>query len=333
MLIRYALFILLVFYVSFLGAQDFHFSNYRFAPLTFNPANTGHFLGNLRLGANARSQYSSFFSNPYQSVLAYVDAPLEFGLRKKDWVGIGLQLLHDKAGDLGYENNLLQLSGSYFIPLSKKNSEFLGIGFSYLLFNRKFANAGNAIFPEMNGNDFSLLQSLNKNGADFNIGLNYKNRFKSNSYIKVDFALSYLKGKKFKGINQENGILNKFNASFNYGYQFENQKTILEGAAYYSKIDKFNDLSIQLIAYHKLRNERNNEISINAGLGYRIGDALQFITGGQYKSWNLSFSWDMTISSAKFYNNYNGAFELGLYKIFVIHKNPKLVPIIFCPRF
>lgn len=330
---RYNLLLFLLAMAWTLSAQDEHFSNYRFAPLAFNPVNTGNFLGNLRAGCNARSQYSSFFSNPYQSVVAYLDAPFEVPFRKSDWVGAGLQLFHDQAGDLGYENNMLQLSGSYFFSYAPKYRKVLGIGISYLAFNRKFANPSRAIFSDAGGNDLNLLQSINSNGSDFSIGISHRNIFDNESYLKVDAAINNLNGKSFKGIKQENALQKRWNASARYGFTLPNDKTLVEASVFYSQISKFTNVSVQCIANHDLSVGKKGESGVTFGLGYRLGDAIQFITGGQYKSWNLSFTWDMTVSSARAYNNYDGAFELGLYKIFIIHRKPKLVPILFCPNF
>ena len=73
-------------------------------------------------------------------------------------------------------------------------------------------------------------------------------------------------------------------------------------------------------------------IRLNGGIGYRIGDALQFLVGMDIKDLRLGVSYDMNISSLSPASGYFGGFELGVAYYGKIFKKPKIKPVIVCPR-
>jgi hypothetical protein len=77
----------------------------------------------------------------------------------------------------------------------------------------------------------------------------------------------------------------------------------------------------------------DSEFALVPGIGLRVGDAILFRLGVETSDWAASFAYDITYSSARLYNQGQGAYELGFYKIFKIHKRPKVLPVLLCPRF
>ena len=69
------------------------------------------------------------------------------------------------------------------------------------------------------------------------------------------------------------------------------------------------------------------------GLGFRVNDAVQFLTAYVYKDWQIGIAYDLTVSSASEFNNNNGAIEIGLKRIFNVYKKPDVKPAILCPKF
>ncbi|HQQ95111.1 MAG TPA: type IX secretion system membrane protein PorP/SprF, partial [Bacteroidia bacterium] len=55
--LRSGILLVLIFYGTLYKAQDVHFSQYYFSPLSLNPANTGNYDGNYRFFGNYRSQW------------------------------------------------------------------------------------------------------------------------------------------------------------------------------------------------------------------------------------------------------------------------------------
>lgn len=116
-----------------LSGQDVHFSQFYSAPLTVNPAFTGYFNGNYRIGLNYRNQYASFNTNgtTFSTFAAYGDIVAKKNKRRyTDWFGAGLQVVNDKAGDGNLSTTKLTLSGAFHKSLDQENKFLISIGFA-----------------------------------------------------------------------------------------------------------------------------------------------------------------------------------------------------------
>src|ERR1019366_3034800 len=83
-------------------SQDIHFTQFFTNPLILNPAQTGYFDGNYRVGLNIKAQWPFAITNTtynYHTESPYVD--FSFGEKKikSGWMGIGFNFLNDQAGD------------------------------------------------------------------------------------------------------------------------------------------------------------------------------------------------------------------------------------------
>src|SRR5215470_10407076 len=87
------------------SAQDIHFSQFYYSPLTFNPALTGAMDGTYRIGAIYKNQWSSI-SSPfvYSTPSIAADAKLFSGKFNGNYLGVGLLLLNDRSGDGNLRN-------------------------------------------------------------------------------------------------------------------------------------------------------------------------------------------------------------------------------------
>ncbi len=317
---------LLVSYCAF--GQDLHFTNYRNTPILFNPSETGQYNGDLRLGAVARSQFSSFIDKPYSSLAFGADVNTRFALRKHDWTSIGISVSQDKVGDLdlGFKSGFVSVA--YHFVNSAKYSSIFTLGLQagsgqYTL------NPDNAIFGQLT--EKNKLSNFSKNYNDFNIGINYFGIVNKTGYIKTGFAIQHFLSPEFNGIAGNNKVSSRLNFNLNYGLALDNKLT-LEPGIYFSKYSNFYNVNLQCMSMIKLNGKNKSEVLLKPGLGYRIGDAIELLLGTRYKSWNIDFAYDITMSSASTYNNYNGAIELSASKIIVIPKTPKVKPIVICPR-
>ncbi|MEL7163409.1 MAG: PorP/SprF family type IX secretion system membrane protein, partial [Bacteroidota bacterium] len=126
---RFFTFCLVLLTACSLRAQDVHYTLHDYAPLWLNPANTGAFSGSIRAGGIYRGQWYSL--NGIQSPTLYADAPLGFALRKQDWIGVGLSMVNDQAGELGITQNFFGFSGAYHLSLDKKRQNIITLGVQY----------------------------------------------------------------------------------------------------------------------------------------------------------------------------------------------------------
>lgn len=310
------------------SGQDLHFTNYRNTPLFFNPSETGQFTGNIRLGAIGRQQFSSFIDKPYSSLAINADVNTRFALRKYDWTSIGVSMSQDKAGDLdlGFKSGMISVA--YHFANSEKYASIFTFGIQFGSGQYKL-KPDKAVFGQMTEKD--KLANFTKSYNDFGLGINYFRLVGKTNYLRSGIALMHFLSPEFNGIVQNNEVSSRINVNVNYGMVLDKKVTI-EPAIYFSKYSNVYNINLQTMSYVNLSSKNKENILLKTGLGYRVGDAMEILLGTRYKTWNFDLSYDITVSSASTYTNYNGAIELSASKIFNIPSTPKVKPIIICPR-
>ena len=91
-----------------------------------------------------------------------------------------------------------------------------------------------------------------------------------------------------------------------------------------------NEMVIQLPFGYELNPDK--DITLKVGTGYRLRDAAKVIFGVDYGALRVMAAYDINISDLNEVSNYQGAFEIAASYMFKIHKDPKVDPVIFCPR-
>lgn len=316
-----------------LCAQDLHYTNYEFAPLYLNPAKTGGFNGSLRAGGTYRDQFRTFIDEAYQSTGLWADSPIAFGFNEKQWIGIGANLYTDKTGDLGFGQSGALASLAYHISLDDKYEKVIGIGVQFGAVQKTVGNPDNARFADQNNSspDLSLIGNFNESYTDLNVGINFKQKI--SNYNSYEFGASLYHINKpqyfFTNSSYPNRLDNRLNIYLTTEMKLS-KKFQLEPGVFYSLMGQAQVLQIQCNSKTLLK--KNGKVLLTAGLGYRVADAIQFMIGGVYQSWQFGLSYDMTVSSAASYTNTVGGLEFGVKKYFMFHKKPEIKVIQICPR-
>jgi type IX secretion system PorP/SprF family membrane protein len=362
----------LPFFVAFalttlsLGAQDAHFSLHNYAPLWLNPANTGSFEGSIRAGGVHRGQWYGI--NGIQTSNIYADAPLAFGFRKQDWVGVGFSYLTDDAGVLDITSNFFGLSGSYHLSLDKKRTNILTLGVQYGSTSYSLTSggtlgqqAGGSIpqnigglpdaaieFPEMGGPNTN--EGNNNNYNDLNAGLKLKMLLdkKTGNMFEAGVSLLHLnRGRRIslamrQDMEPDTSVMNP-NPVADPGEEGRRRKGTLHAHA---RLDmemsekwRFQPTaffqssagtsSLSLQAWGS--RELKKDLDLRLGVGYRTGDAAKFMVGIDTDRLRAALAYDLTVGSASEIQGTRGDFELGLAYIFNIYKKPTVTPTILCP--
>ena len=123
-MIRLKVFILSIITALSLKAQDIHFSQFNDLPLALNPALSGNMDGTVRAGTIYRNQWNSV-SVPFESIGLYADFKSTPKFLKGENIGWGVQLLNDRSGSGGLNENVLNISGSYHRFLTEKQDHFV----------------------------------------------------------------------------------------------------------------------------------------------------------------------------------------------------------------
>ena len=118
-MIKYSCIILFLIQFVCVPAQDLHFTQFYNAPLKLNPANAGAFKGDLRVISNYRNQWSSIQS-PFKTFAFSIDLPVFKYKWKNSYLGLGLDVVNDRAGDLGLGSTQIDITASNILSLNKQ---------------------------------------------------------------------------------------------------------------------------------------------------------------------------------------------------------------------
>jgi type IX secretion system PorP/SprF family membrane protein len=324
-----------VFQVS---GQEFHWTMNDMSPLTINPANSGNFYGTARIGGIYRNQYSAVANTGFSTPSVYVDVPLTKGFRDQDWVGIGIALFQDKAGSLGLKNTGLYMSAAYHLSLNRQQTSVLSIGFQTGSFARSLDELdpsdltifGSELSTGQSSMDRTGLATMNaKSATEYAGGIHYKAQTGKRSKIRMGLRYGHIARMNVAVAGSRSELPARITGTIGMDFLVRPGLEISPSVVY----ERFSPAS-SLVAQTKATMQINpeKELDFSAGLGYRVGDAVQLLTGMRIGDLNVGIAFDITTSQLSKGSNFGG-FELAASYIIRKYKEPEVDPVIFCPRF
>lgn len=303
-----------------LNAQDLHFSQWFNAPLIINPANTGFIPdADYRIGANYRNQWSSIMSVPYKTMSIWGDAQLFRNRIETGWVGLGGVILHDVAGSGALTSTKIYGSIAYHQEISE--AHLLSLGFNVGWSNKRI-NTADLKFPDQfDGKFFDkalptsvYLDNPSLSYLDFQVGLNYAYFPSDKLYVNAGVSGMHINRARESffaadSTGSDDRIPIRYNLFANTSYKLSDE-LIINGMAYYSRQANASEIVAGGNLQYNLSGD--GESQLIGGLYMRPGDAIIPMVGFQWKNIKLIFSYDVTTSSLKQYNNGRGAFEFAL---------------------
>ena len=350
-LIRPLIFCCLICLTGLLSAQDLHWSLFTYSPLTLNPAFTGAYEGSYRIGGIIRDQAptlsyansSSSDNNIYLSYNIFVDAPIITGLRKQDWVGVGINFYSDEAGALNLGQDYFQASLAYHIGLNKKQTSTFTIGLHGGSGARGIDTQTAAFGKDLENPTFmpgssvsSYTTGIEEKSSHFELGLGLLFRSQVNKTTGFNMGLNFkhiIPSKKY-GLVKNTQDVTKLPLTIGFHAQLDskmNDKWSITPALAFQNARSANEIQIQSMLGYLFNEDKN--VVLNFGLGYRVSDAGQVLLGFDYGAFRAAASFDLSLSGISAINKNMGGFELGLSYIGRIYKDPAVKPVIFCPRF
>jgi type IX secretion system PorP/SprF family membrane protein len=304
-----------------LEAQDLHFSQWFNEPLLTNPANTGFIPdADYRLGANYRNQWSSVMSQPYKTMSIWGDAQVFRSRIQSGWLGLGGAILHDVAGASSLSTTEIYGSIAYHQMLGY--SSLLSIGFNTGWVNKQI-NSANLKFPDQfDGKFFDTnvptsvtLDQNNVNYFDMQVGMNYAYFPDDKTYVNAGFSVQHINQARESFFNSDpaggydNRIKPRFIGFINGSFKTSDM-VIINPMAYYTQQADAHELVAGFNVEYNLSGDGDQQLV--GGVYYRPSDAIIPMVGFVYKSIRLMFTYDVTTSSLKQYNNGNGAWEFAV---------------------
>lgn len=305
----------------YLNAQDLHFSQFMNSPLTTNPANTG-FIPNAdyRIGINYRNQWSSIMSVPYKTMSAFGDAQIMRDRFENGWLGAGGVILRDVAGSGNLTSTKIYGSLAYHQLINA--GSLISAGFNVGWSNKQI-NVSNLKFPDQFDGHFfdsklptsAVLSTNNINYLDVQLGLNYAYFPNEKVYLNAGYSAQHVNRPEETFFNSAPGIDNRIairHIGFLNGSFLVNNQWLINPNIYYTTQAKSFELVAGLNAHYDLSGD--GEYQMIAGLYYRYQESLIPMLGLQWDDMKATFTYDVTTSSLKNYNNTRGAFEFSLIK-------------------
>ncbi len=307
------------FFVAEGSAQDLHFSQFFNNPLLTNPANTGFIPdADYRLGASYRNQYSNIMSVPYKTMSIFGDAQVFRNRIETGWMGLGAVILRDVAGTGSLTSTKAYASIAYHQMLGL--SSLLTAGFNIGWANKRI-DQSKLTFPDQfdgkffDGNQPTSVVLLNNNISyfDMQVGMNYAYFPTQDIYINAGYSIHHVNTPKetFFEDAADNKISMRHIAFINGIFKL-NDNVIINPNAYYTTQARASEFQLGLNGAYNLSGDGSKQII--AGLYYRYNDAVIPMIGLEINHIRFTFSYDVTISSLKNFNNSFGAAEFNLLK-------------------
>lgn len=319
----------LVFFTALLTSeaqQDFHYSQFFASPITYNPANSGAFEDDIRGTLNYRNQYSSV-AEPYRTFGISVDAPIKISddAYDQNFLGLGLSVVNDNAGTIGFNQLHIAGSAAYAIDLggTEQNPHFISLGLQIAFIQRSMNFSNSTWETQWTGTGFNQSTSsgeayvgdLSESNVSLGGGISWFNSISDNARILAGAAVLNANTPSMELLGQEDNLLRKYTGHVSMAVAPETQNVI-----YYPNvfvmfqgpnriIDVGSEIEFSLWERTEFTDHKNN-LSLNLGAYYRVQDAIYFIGRVNYYDLSLGVSYDFTASQLAENNNGQGGVEL-----------------------
>ena len=334
--------VILSFSAKVVFSQDMHFNPVGTAPLYINPAFTGMFAGNLRISALYENQWGNI-STPYITYGLSADMPL-LTTRGGSYVGAGIQIIKDQAGDGSASNFNGLASVAYHQLFGKANSDYnydLSIGLqggysqksvdlTTLYFGNQF---NNPIYSPYSNYHFDLGNSVNY--YTINTGISFSQSVGSKFNYTVGLAANNLNQPKDATEKTQNEYVgNNFGYTATIGANIALANRLMMRPAIlfqfgnsYSCHDFIGGTELQ----YTLANGSQHLFFKNLFIGawYRSGDYYSITAGSQfYKTFRLAVDFDFSAQTAG-----SGGMQLQLQYVLLRKSSAANKMVVPCNRF
>lgn len=320
-------------------SQDINSSQFYALPSNVNPAFTGFFNNDYYVAAAYKNQWSSV-SAPFQTVGATGQVSLLKNKRPNSIVGVGVDIIHDRAGSTSFNTSLFNLNVSYLQVLDVKRQHIIGVGFQNSLVMRRFdlskATFGNQ-FNGYDGFDQGINpgeSGLNTKQLDYNLGIGglYTYSPKEHNNVYVSFSAFNLTRPNVSFYdNNEHRLYTRFTAFAGGEVSLKGSWSLLPSAIF-QKQGPSMEIMVGSFARYGLVRNRKEMLGINFGVWYRVNDAVVPAVKVEYKGFNITVNYDINVSKLTKVSRFNGSGEISIsYSGLLFKEHKKPTKPIFCP--
>ncbi len=308
----------LIFFVGKnLSAQDIHYSQFFTSPISLNPAKTGLFNGDWRIGANYKNQWNSI-PVPYNTGSVFCD--MSKGAKRNNLikkVGFGLFVAQDAAGDGNLSTTKIQLSAAYHQVLDYYDKYFLsgGISLGYVQKHLDFTKLYWG--SQWDGTQFNTVLTSKENYKatvlgypEVNAGVEFSAILENDRFFHAGVAVYQInKPNETFYVNDNNlGMKPVFNMgeSFVFNYDYE-----LFSEFYFAYQKKAMEADLSVVGGKNVSSSKFIRAYVYAGVMYRFKDALMPIVGYSKNNMRVYLNYDINLSGLTTYTTGRGGIELS----------------------
>lgn len=314
------------------NAQDIHYSMFNETPVMLNPARAGVPF-DARVILNYKNQWQSVAS-PYQTMAFSGDMTIGKKKNKKTYLGLGLNVFNDKAGDVGMKTTQVGLSLSGIMVPNANNKISVGLMGGYLM--RGLAGTNQQWGEQYDGTSYNASLPTGESGTfqnfgvpDAGVGLNWyygkgDKYMTSNDGVKLDFGVAmfhpHAPKYSFYGDASEK-IYPKLVAHGWASIGTGNSNLCIEPSMLFVMQGSQKEITPgvnlkYLLVEGSHYTGRKKASALSFGAYYRSADAFILTTMFEYSSYAAGFSYDLNTSSLKAASHARGGMEIFLRFVF-----------------
>ncbi len=331
---RKALLLVGFFTGSIVFGQDIHFSTYTQFEQEENPAFIGTMSGLYRAKIFYRNQWS-VVPVPYITTGITVDGRFFPSKQQNAWVGGGLTVYKDAAGDLKLSENYVGLAGAVMLGIS--NTTFIGAGlsFSYSWYSIDLANAKG--ISQWDGFQYDPNVPLGEGPIGTystpNLSVGIGGMYNIEVFrLAGGIALHNLIGARNAFYGNETKA--KRIVAHLRSYVELNKQWALVPFAFFSYQSPFWELTIGSLVRYDINPDAAFVHGVSAGVAYRTRDAIAPIIRYEFRSIDITVAYDLITSTLKQdIGSMAGGPEVTLSVMYPFEGSRKGYGKIYCPRF
>ncbi|RYE24655.1 MAG: type IX secretion system membrane protein PorP/SprF [Sphingobacteriales bacterium] len=322
-------------------AQDIHFSQFYETSILRNPALTGVFTGDYKVGATFRSQWNSI-GKPFQTGMVNAETRFALNDRVNDYLSVGLMAFYDKAGSIDMQTVTVTPAVNYNKSLEDAHNSFLSVGFMAGITQRSFDPSKVTVDEDyMNGGSRGAGENFGNSkfaNMDLGAGISFSSSSSADSRTQLTYYLG-ISGYHFtqpKNSFYNNQIINlAMRLSAQAGFSVKlNDNYNLQGHLNVVKQGDYNEVIGGGLLGWSGQEAIDGEYKFMLFMGafYRYNDAVIPTVKIKYNSYSFGVSYDMNVSGLRAASNLRGGYEVTAFKT-GLFKDPKFQKSkVLCPH-
>jgi type IX secretion system PorP/SprF family membrane protein len=322
------------------GQADIHFSQFYETSILRNPALTGIFPEDYKVGVYERNQWASII-HPYQTTLINGETHIAVSHRSDDFFSFGFLGYADKAGSINQSIVGLYPAISFNKSMNPEHHSYLSAGFTSGYLQYSYDPSKATFNNQYQNNSFNALNPSGENLPnpklemwDVGTGLNFNTsgRDAANTFIVGLSAYHITKPKFSYYLADPQNVNIRVNSNFALSRQI-NESFVMQLQANATFQGTYREVLLGgLLGWTEVMRASYPVFVFYAGAFYRVGDAVIPVVKVKYKNFALGMSYDVNVSTLSPVTNLQGGYEVTLFYTGFYPRNFENTGKI-CPRF